>query len=154
MFSPDGRWVLYSMNDASVTPSPGTNRRRAFVQPFPATGAKYLVPVDSAGHPLWRGRDNRLIFNTGPDASTAVTIRTTPSVTFSSPAPFSRRGRVEPGPATFRRNTDVLPDGRIIGVARKDESGDQTAVRIDRTILVVMNWFTELNRRVPPEGAR
>jgi hypothetical protein len=154
-FSPDGRWVLYSMFDASASPSRGGNRRRAFVQPFPPTGAKYLVPVlDGAGHPLWRGRDSRLIFNTGPDESTAVTIRTTPSVTFSPPAPFSRRGRIEPGPATFRRNTDMLPDGRIIGVARADDTGDQTAVRPDRGFMVVVNWFTELNRRVPPEGTR
>ena len=35
VFSPDGRWVAYSSNEA------GANR--VYVQPFPATGAKYQL---------------------------------------------------------------------------------------------------------------
>jgi Tol biopolymer transport system component len=152
MFSPDGRWVLYSMFDASNVDSLGSTRRRAFVQPFPTTGAKYLVPVEDAGHPMWRATDNRLIFNTGPDRSTTVTIRTTPNVTFSPPIPFSRKGRVETNPANSRRNADVLPDGRLIGVAGNIADDQERAG--DRGFMVVVNWFTELNARVPAQGNR
>jgi Tol biopolymer transport system component len=147
-YSPDGRWVLYSVFDASDSAPAQGPRRQAFVQPFPITGAKYLVPIPGASHPMWSASDNRLIFNTGPDQSTAVTIRTTPNVTFTPPAPFSRKGRLETNPSAFRRNVDVLPDGRFIGVAQ-NEGATGTSVT-DRTIMVVVNWFTELNRRVPP----
>jgi len=147
MFSPDGRWVLYSVFDESASSGDRGPRRQAFVQPFPATGAKYLVPIPGASHPMWRARDNQLIFNTNFDQSTAVIIRTAPNVTFTLPTPFSRKGRLETNPASLRRNVDVLPDGRLIGVARND--GATASSVTDRTIMVVVNWFTELNARVP-----
>jgi Tol biopolymer transport system component len=153
MFSPDGRWVLYSVFDPSGSGAARGPRRQAFVQPFPANGTRHLVPVAAAGHPMWRATDNRLIFNTGPEQSTAVTIRTTPSVTFSPPMPFSRKGRIETSPANFRRNVDVLPDGRLIGIAGQEEDANRTAAS-NRNIMVVVNWFTELNRRVPTAGSR
>ena len=96
---------------------------------------------------MWRARDNQLIFNTNVDQSTAVIIRTAPNVTFTLPTPFSRKGRLETNPASLRRNVDVLPDGRLIGVARND--GATASSVTDRTIMVVVNWFTELNARVP-----
>jgi hypothetical protein len=153
VFSPDGRWVLYSVFDPSVARAKvGEPVRQAFVQPFPPTGAKYLVPVEGPGHPMWRAKDNRLIFNTGPERSTAVTIRTTPTVTFTPPVSFSRRGRLETSPANFRRNVDVLPDGRLIGVAQNTADTQDRAN--DRTFMVVVNWFTELNKRTPLGGTQ
>jgi Tol biopolymer transport system component len=139
VFSPDGRWLLYALFEQS-------NGRHAFVEPFPPTGAKYLVPVESAGHPMWVAQDHRLIFNTGPQDSQAVRIRTGPGVTFSRPVSFSRKGRIETS-ASNLRNVDVLPDGRLIGVARKDDAV-LLASDSDR-FMVVVNWFTELNERVP-----
>ena len=151
-FSPDGRWVLYSVFEAAGSAAAQGPRRQAFVQPFPITGAKYLVPIPGASHPMWRARDNLLIFNTGPDQSTAVTIRTTPNVTFTPPTPFSRKGRLETNPSAFRRNADVLPDGRLIGVAQNNGATGTSVT--DRAFMVVVNWFTELNARVPPAGSR
>jgi serine/threonine-protein kinase len=156
VFSPDGRWVLYTVFDgtAAAVPTRGP-RRQAFVRPFPATaGSTFLVPIEGAGHPMWRPTDNRLIFNTGVNASTAVTIQTTPSVTFSPPVAFSRKGRIETSPAASRRNVDVLRDGRLIGVANKDETVNQTSRQEYRGFTVVVNWFTELNKLVPPAGSR
>ena len=43
MFSPDGRWVAY------------TSGPQLFVQPFPGTGAKYLI-APGGSHPVWSAR--------------------------------------------------------------------------------------------------
>jgi len=72
--------------------------------------------VEVPGHPFWIAKDNRLIFNIAANNSQAVIIQTTPTVTFSPPMPFSRKGRNEPNPRTGRRNVDAFPDGRLIGV--------------------------------------
>jgi serine/threonine-protein kinase len=48
VFSPDGKWVAYSSDDRS--------RQTIYVQPFPATGAKYQFPAkdrDTPCHPVW-----------------------------------------------------------------------------------------------------
>src|SRR5207244_1144672 len=40
-FSPDGRWVAYTLRENFAT---------IYVQPFPATGAKYQISKDDFGH--------------------------------------------------------------------------------------------------------
>ena len=59
-FSPDGRWIAYQSRE-TVTQS-GTD---VFVQPFPSTGAKYLVP-QKGGQPYWSRKGDELILNSGP----------------------------------------------------------------------------------------
>jgi Tol biopolymer transport system component len=57
-FSPDGRWVAYESGEYA-----GADRS-IYVQPFPATGARYQVPKLETGgqrHPLW-SRDGRELF--------------------------------------------------------------------------------------------
>ena len=44
-FSPDGRWIACQSREAT-----SQSDREVFVQPFPGTGAKYLV-AQPAGHP-------------------------------------------------------------------------------------------------------
>src|SRR5262249_52796332 len=44
-FSRDGRWVAYSVFD-NVGP-------RVYIQPFPATGAKYQIAADRSADPVW-----------------------------------------------------------------------------------------------------
>ena len=83
-FSPDGRWIAYQIReqrDQGVTQS--------FVQPFPPTGAKYLVP-QPGGHPYWSTKGDRLILNNGAGGSMAVGITTSPQVSFSPPVEVSR----------------------------------------------------------------
>ena len=140
-FSPDGRWIAYQsreQRDQGVTQS--------FVQPFPPTGAKYLVP-QPGGHPYWSTKGDRLILNTGAGGSMAVGITTSPQVSFSPPVEVSRISRVEPNPALGRRNADSLPDGRILGVAPNSQVST-TGAPPDQ-IVVVLNWFDELRARVP-----
>ena len=141
-FSPDGRWVAYQSHPSQETARGGTTQ--VFVQPFPSTGTKYLVPQAGA-HPYWSRKGDELILNSGSAQSYAVPVTTTPRVVFGRPQDFSRVGRLEPT-VTMRRNADAMPDGQhVIGVTSSrplDTAGSAQ-------ITVVLNWFTELQQRVP-----
>jgi serine/threonine-protein kinase len=140
-FSPDGRWVAYQARGA------GAPSMQTFLEPFPRTGAKYLV--GAGGHPYWSPKGDELILNVNAGVSVIVPVKTTPAVTFGQPVPLSRAGRLESSPINNQRGADSLPDGEhIIGVA----SGPPTATA-DRTseIVVVLNWFDDVRQKV---GAR
>src|SRR6185436_6505171 len=47
VFSPDGRWIAYQVGKANPT--------AVYLEPFPRTGAKYLVP-EAGGHPFWSSK--------------------------------------------------------------------------------------------------
>jgi Tol biopolymer transport system component len=140
-FSPDGRWIAYQFREL------GTNTvNGSFVQPFPPTGAKYLVP-QVGGHPYWSAKGDRLILNAAITSSMTVGFTTSPQVTFSTPVEFSRVGRTESNPATSRRSADSLPDGRIVGISINAPSSTTPAA--PDQIVVVSNWYDELRARVP-----
>jgi serine/threonine-protein kinase len=153
--SPDGRWLVYQrsdqprVTDPSVS-SPSTTVLQAFVEPFPSTGARYLVPVGPiAGHPQWTRTGDRLIINAASTSSLAVDFHATPSVAFGRPMPFPRLRRTEPNPLLNRRNSDALPGGRLLGTSidiALEVSGE--ARRRDQ-IAIVLNWASELAARLP-----
>jgi Tol biopolymer transport system component len=138
-FSPDGRWIAYSVLERDVT--------GIYVQPFPATGAKYQVSKARAVHPVW-SRDGRELVTQpqGGQPFVVQTITTQPSFAFSAPMPVPRGGALGLGPA-FQRNYDVMPDGRILGVVNSAQV--QSAGPATQQIQVVLNWFEELKARVP-----
>jgi len=137
-FSPDGRWVAYTVTEGAVT--------GIYVQPFPATGAKYLLSKSSTIHPVW-SRDGREIVSQPQGGQQAVqTITTQPSFSFSPPVLTPRRGYINLG-LTSQRNNDVMPDGRILGVVAAGQT--QSAGSTPQQIQVVLNWFEELKQRVP-----
>ena len=134
-FSPDGRWIAYQGR------SPGNV---VYVQPFPSTGAKYLLPQPGAGHPTWSPKGDEILVNWALQRSAIITVKTTPNFAFGQPADFPRAGRGEPSPATDRTNIDFLPDGqRIVGVTAIGQPG----VTADEFV-VVLNWFEELKQRL------
>jgi serine/threonine-protein kinase len=136
MFSPDGRWVAYQ-----TRPS-GMGEGDTYVQPFPPTGAKYLIAP--GGRPLWSRDGKELFFVPAPGVFMAVTINTQPTFTFTNPVSLPRGFGVAipSSPRTF----DILPDGRFIGVAPPGQSPSGSS---SAQIHVVIGWFDELKRRVP-----
>lgn len=136
VFSPDGRWIAHQ---ARVE-----DRLAVFVEPFPATGAKYMLP-QVGGHPTWSPKGNEIVINAAPQQSAIVTVTTRPSFGFGPPAEFARAARIEPNPSTDRRAIDFMPDGqRLIGVLAPGQTGGV----VNNQFIVVLNWFEELKDRV------
>ena len=137
-FSPDGRWVAYTVFEGAVT--------GIYVQPFPATGAKYAVSKSSAIAPVW-SRDGRELLSQPPGGHGAVqTITTQPSFSSTPPVPVPRGGAFTGG-VTGERNYDVMPDGRTLGVVSAGQT--ESAGAATPPIQVVLHWFEELKQRLP-----
>jgi hypothetical protein len=115
---------------------------QVFVQPFPTTGAKYLV--GSGARPQW-SPDGREIFYYTTDGSFVRSVTTVPSFVVSNEAalPFNVYAGRGPGGG---RDADIMPDGNrwVAVIAATDRSAGAAAFR---QFNVVLNWFEEVNRR-------
>jgi serine/threonine-protein kinase len=139
-FSPDGRWIAY-VTDESTRPE-------VYVQPYPLTGAKYLISPDGGDMARWSA-DGKQLFFLGQNSVTggtaglgahrimAVDIHTQPSFTASTPVVLP----IE----TFSDSFAVTPDGRFLLPLPRSETtaSDKTPLQIQ----VFLNWFDELKRR-------
>jgi hypothetical protein len=132
-FSPDGRWVAYSSDESG--------RPEIYVQPFPATGAKWLVSTEGGDQAFWRGDGREIFFVNGKVELTAAEVRT--GETFEAGSPrvlFPIRT-----PYTFSLaalGTPFVPaaDGRRFLVNSLVEDREVTP------ILVILNWSAEVKK--------
>ena len=113
-FSPDGRWVAYNVIGGSASGATGL-----FVQPFPATGAKYEISGRAAIHPLWAADGKDLIFAL-PGQALSVPVTTQPAFAIGNPVIWMRVGSVDDWPDggetmghDARRQSARHRDGRI-----------------------------------------
>jgi len=140
MFSPDGRWVVYSAAGA-------LQRMAVYVQPFPPTGAKYQVSKDGEDghHPVWTQGGKEIVYVPGASQIVAASVTTAPSFVFSLSPPIP--SRFTTGAPSVARTYDISPDGsRFLGITspqRAAPGGDAAQIN------VVLNWFEELRQRVP-----
>jgi eukaryotic-like serine/threonine-protein kinase len=154
VFSPDGRWVAYSESpNTSVGGGSAGNtnpNRGVYLQPFPATGARYQMPRQALDfHPVWGPKGAELFFT--PSASSgrlaSVIVTTLPAVSFGTARQMPARvtgNRI----SNETRAYDILPDGRFVGLVEPNESATETGPK-SAEMRVVLNWFTELQQRVP-----
>lgn len=125
-FSPDKKWISYMSSEGDSW--------QVYVQPYPATGAKYKVTTEGGRSPMWVA-NGRLVFdNDGRMFSVSVQPGATP--TFSKPAPLPVSGYIQP---LLRRNWDMTPDGKLLMLFRPGPQID-----------VVSGWTT----KVPARGSR
>ena len=140
VFSPDGHWVAYHVSEAAK------NIDEIYVQPFPATGKKYQLPIPRDNHhPVWSHDGKELFYIPGPGEFAAIDVRTTPTFEFDNPK--SIKQVLQTYPPGFPRHYDVAPDGRLLGRVNADQS--TTGNPLTSQMHVVLNWFTELQERVP-----
>ena len=138
-FSPDGRWVAYSVGESVGLAD------SLFVQPFPTTGAKYQISKTGI-HPMWSPDGKELFYGAGPGQFVAVSVTTRPTFTFGNPVPVSRFFSDRPA---FERDTDITLDGkRFLGVVAAGQNAAAGAPAAPQ-IQVVLNWTEELKARVP-----
>jgi serine/threonine-protein kinase len=137
-FSPDGRWVAYVSEESG---------RKVYVEPFPATGAKFLITKDGGNHPVWSPDGKELMFmNDMPYGQLySVAIHTQPSFTFGNPVPLAVKGFVQR--TGNWRDYDITSDGKqflMMLVPNAVTPEGSQALQIQ----VVLNWFEEMKQRM------
>jgi hypothetical protein len=131
-FSPDGRFLAYAANDSG--------RSEVYVQPFPGSGGRYLVSTHGGTGPIW-SRDGRELFYAEGTRLMRVDVTTAPRFAAGAPSlVFESSEVVWERP----RNYDVLADGSGFVVVRRG-----AATLAARSLRVVTDWFTELERLAP-----
>jgi dipeptidyl aminopeptidase/acylaminoacyl peptidase len=140
VFSPDSRWVAYSVRE-------GARSNVVFVQPYPATGAMFQVSANSEDghHQVWARDGQELYYTPGPGPVLVA-------------VPVTTRDRFQPGqptvlPRPFRndsptamRTYDAASQGRFLGLTGEGRSDSASGAG---QIHIVLNWFRELNARAP-----
>jgi serine/threonine-protein kinase len=142
MFSPDGKWIAYSTTGEGF---------KIYVQPFPATGARYEVASAGASWPVWTRDGSELIYRPStisPSASegpslNVMSISTRPTFQFGTQQKLPIKDFLV---FTNYRDYDLTPDGKRLVVVRPLQ---QPAERVPHQIHVVEGWFEELKQRVP-----
>jgi Tol biopolymer transport system component len=139
-FSPDGRWMAYTLREAAGGVA-------VYVEPVPPTGARNQVSRDAdlAHHPLWSPDGKELFFFPSGNPLTAVRVTTTPRFSFGNPVVVPG-GFVSNTSPIDARNHDIAPDGaRFVATLASEE---EAAAGADPTFHVVVNWFEDLRQRL------
>jgi serine/threonine-protein kinase len=130
--SHDRRWLAYTSNR--------TGQSEIWVQPYPGPGVPVRVSPGGGLEPLW-SRDGRELYYLEGTRLMAVRVSVIEGNFDFSPAvalfvsPYAHADQ----PPSY----DVAPDGRFLMMRSVEDPVAQ------RRIIVIHNWFTELNRLVP-----
>jgi Tol biopolymer transport system component len=98
--SPDGKWLAYASNE--------TGRYEVWIEPFPQTGARHQVTRDGGSHPMWLP-DGRSLYFDRDHRMFELAVNTNDLSSIHEPKPLPIEGFAQ---AEYRRQFDVLPDGR------------------------------------------
>ena len=140
-FSPDGRWLLHIVGDASAS------EWNVWIEPFPQTGEKWKLTEKGGGWGRWSS-PTELTYRPFFSGSGLMSLRT---MNIATQPEFSFGGEREWPIENFTwlpytRMFDVARDGRFLVVTASDAGKDD---RIPRQINIVLNWIQELKDRVP-----
>ena len=114
------------------------------MQPVPPTGTTYQISRNGF-HPWWTRDGKQIVYVQGFGRLWSVDVTTQPAFKFGAPVSFPRGFNEKLGSA-IGKHYDVMPDGRLIGLAA--HAPDVETVPTDR-INVVVNWLQELKQHVP-----
>ena len=141
--SPDGQWLAYQSN--------ASGQDEIYVQPFPDVNAgRSQISTMGGTRPLW-GPDGRELFYMTEAGVMGVTVE--PGADFEVGAPgLVVKGiwlGTQPGPPG--RTYDIAPDGqRFLMIKEAEADADDPFAGLTQ-IVVVQNWFEDLQARVPTE---
>ena len=140
-FSPDGRWLAYGSNE--------TGRWEVYVRPFPDGAPAHRVSTAGGGAPLWSANGQKLFYRTlplveGRRFQELMVADVTTDGPFTRSEPRALFESQEFDGSSPLRAYDLSPDGqRFVMAATQPEPQPVTRIH------VVLNWFEELNERVP-----
>jgi dipeptidyl aminopeptidase/acylaminoacyl peptidase len=138
--SPDGRWLVYTSNDAG--------REEVYVSPYPSLGSRHLVSNNGGTSPVWTRGGRELLYYevAGNIGGRIMTVSVTPGDVFAVTVP---RLLFEKSADEFLNATPlpafaVTADGeRILAVVR-----DRARHPPPTVIEFVANWIEELRTRL------
>jgi serine/threonine-protein kinase len=138
--SPDGRWIAYVSNETGET--------EVYVRPFPnVDDGKWQISTNGGGEPLWSpdGRELFYLIGNNPGDDEVYVVSVTAEPVFSPGAPeLLFRGAYGFGGSP---NWDISSDGQRFLMMKAEEQAEQTSG--ETSLIVVNNWFEELNRLAP-----
>jgi serine/threonine-protein kinase len=133
--SPDGRWIAYQSNESG--------REEIYVRPFPKVDeARWQISSGGGRTPVWAHSGRELFYLSPEGRMMSVAVHGQPG--FSAGTPTTLFERSYEIPNVGGRQFDVAPDGRRFLMMKQS---DQT--KEPGRLIVVENWFTELQQRVP-----
>lgn len=143
--SPDGHWIVYDSDQ--------TGQYEIYVRPYPDAYSGPARRISAAGgrQPMWSRDGREIFFRDFEGAMLAVPVRLQPGFSAGEPerlfpnARYWGSGRIMSG-----RTFDLSPDGRrfLMIKLEPDQVGEGQG-----GLVVVLNWFDELQRLVPARGA-
>jgi serine/threonine protein kinase len=138
--SPNGRWLAYTSNESG--------RQEVYVRKFlpPSSGqdGKWQVSDRGGDPPRWSRNGHELFYQSG-DQIMAVSY-TVKGDTFAAEKPRVWIAKLGSGIANFAQ-WDLAPDGKRVAVLTPAES--EEAPKQEHEIVMLLNFFDELRRRVP-----
>jgi serine/threonine protein kinase len=128
-FSPDGRWLAYVSDE--------TGEYQIYVVPYPGPGPRMPVSIEGGLSPIWSPDGTERFYRNGGKLM-SVSVTHDPEISFGPPVELFE------GPFTLdlmgHQRWDVAPDGQSFLMVENSQ---------DYRIIVVQNWFEELERLVP-----
>ena len=133
VISPDGRWVAYRSNMSG-------KRFEVYLTPLAGGGRQFAVSQGGGQAPLW-SPEGRELYYRDRDPATGGNMMAV-SVDLSGPEPRIGTPRVL-FPSPYQGGGDVAPDGRFFLLKGIPEASPSRAIEL------IMNWFDELQTKVP-----
>ena len=136
MFSPDGRWIAYTLTEPVGTAG------EVYVRPFPGPGGPWRISTQSGVQPEWLPSGHELLYlepTTNTIKYVSYTVvgdsfrANTPQVW--QPTAFTRFGR--------GRSFGLHPDGKRVALIGAQGAG------VEGKVTFVFNFFDELRRLAP-----
>jgi serine/threonine-protein kinase len=138
VFSPDGHWLAYASNESGIF--------ELYVRPFPGGEGKLQVSTGGGSYPIW-SRNQHQLFSLTPDWRIMVLDYAVQNGSFvpGRPRLWSPKGLEFLG---GNYPYDLAPDGKRFAVVL-DTAPTEREQRPTESIVVMLNFFDELRRRVP-----
>jgi Tol biopolymer transport system component len=129
--SPDGRWIVYVSDE--------TGKYQVYARPFPGPGGRVPISIEAGVSPRWSGNGREVLY-LDPANSQLMAV----DIEAGSSSPL-RPGQPH---ALFRQASgdwDVTADGKRLLVKTLPQTEESKA-----NLELIVNWFEELRRKVPP----
>jgi serine/threonine-protein kinase len=138
-FSPDGRWLAYVSNESG--------RSEVYVAAYPGPGAKHQISTEGGTSPRWARSGKELFYRNGRKMM-MVAVSLEPEFNASTPRALFEGEYIDIGAPSFvHPNYDVTPDGQRFVMLKPYEAPSAPS-----QLIVALEWFDDLGRRVPAKG--